>query len=122
MKVSGVTATYYYTQDLERATQFYTQLLGSAPTEALPGIFSEWVFENDSAFGVYAGQQFRPSDGVMFIVDDVPAAVATCKSNGVDIDDHIEETGRCSMAFGRDADGNGFILHTHKAGYAAVAG
>ncbi len=114
MQISGITASYYWATDLERATGFYTELLGKPPTSAMPNVFSEWVFADDTAFGIYAGDEFRSSDGVMFMVDDVPAAVAECKARGVQINDRIEETPVCWMAFGSDTEGNGFILHKHK--------
>jgi len=112
--ISGITASYYSVQDLVRATAFYTDLLGTAPTMAAPDAFSEWVFADDTAFGLYASKSFRPSDGVMFVVDDVPAAVAELKARGVKMSDHIEDTPVCWMAFGSDSEGNGFILHKHK--------
>ncbi len=114
MTVSGITASYYSVQDLARATAFYTDLLGKPPSMAAPDAFSEWVFADDTAFGLYASQSFRPSDGVMFVVDDVPAAVAELKARGVKMSDHIEDTPVCWMAFGTDSEGNGFILLKHK--------
>ena len=115
MNISGITATYYSVQDLARATAFYADLLAKPPTSAMPDTFSEWVFADDTAFGLYHGSGFRPSDGVMFVVDDVPAAVAELKARGVKMSDHIEDTPVCWMAFGTDSEGNGFILHKHKA-------
>ena len=114
MKISGITASYYSAQDMDRATAFYSELLGQPPSMSQPGTFSEWVFSDDTAFGLYKGREFRASDGVMFVVDDVPAAVAELKARGVAMSDHIEETPVCWMAFGSDPEGNGFILHKHK--------
>ncbi len=114
MNISGITASYYGVEDLARATAFYTDLLAVPPTAAMPDGFSEWVFADDTAFGLYKSGSFRPSDGVMFVVDDVPAAVAELKARGVQMSDHIEETPVCWMAFGSDSEGNGFILHQHK--------
>ncbi len=115
MTISGIAASYYSVQDLARATAFYTDLIGAPPTVAMPEAFSEWVLGDDAAFGLYNSGNFRPSDGVMFAVDDVPAAVAELKARGVQMNDHIEETPVCWMAFGSDSEGNGFILHKHKA-------
>lgn len=114
MTVKGIAASYYWVHDLDRATAFYTTLLGAAPTGAYPGVFSEWVLGDGAAFGLYKGEEYRPSDGVMFEVDDVPATVAACKERGVAFRGEIEETPVCWMAFGADSEGNGFILHHHK--------
>jgi methylmalonyl-CoA/ethylmalonyl-CoA epimerase len=116
MHVSGIAASYYWAKDLERATAFYTMLLGAPPTASMPGIFAEWVLADDAAFGIYhgAGEGFKPSNSVMFAVDDVAAAVADAKTHGIPIAEHIEETPVCWMAFGTDSEGNGFILHARK--------
>jgi predicted enzyme related to lactoylglutathione lyase len=112
--VSGIDASYYWAHDLDRATAFYTTLLGAPPTATYPGVFSEWVFADDTAFGLYKGEEFHAADGVMFSVDDVAAAVAECKARGVNFRGGIEDTPACWMAFGQDSEGNGFILHKRK--------
>lgn len=116
MNVHGIDATYYYAHDLDRATAFYTTLLGNEPTGHHPGMYSEWVFPGGEAFGLYKSENPQTGDGVMFAVDDVPAAVAECRARGVEFtgDGHIEETPACFMAFGKDTEGNGFILHHRK--------
>ncbi len=118
-KVSGIDASYYYVKDLDRATKFYTELLGAEPTLAFPGMVSEWTFPNGESFGVYKPTEtsgFTPGGGVMFVVDDVPAAVAAHMARGVKFhgEGHVEETPVCHMAFGEDTEGNGFILHKRK--------
>jgi predicted enzyme related to lactoylglutathione lyase len=117
-KVSGIDASYYYVQDLDRATKFYTELLGAEPTLAFPGMVSEWTFPNGESFGLYKPNEseFRPSGGIMFVVEDVPAAVAEHMARGVKFhgEGHIEETPVCHMAFGEDTEGNGFIFHKRK--------
>jgi len=114
MKVNGIDASYYWVEDLGRATAFYTSLFGAPPTTGYEGMFSEWVFADDNAFGLYKGEEFKKSDGVMFNVDDVAAAVTAAKANGVMFEGKIEDTPACYMAFGRDTEGNGFILHRRK--------
>ncbi len=115
MKISGITASYYWAKDLDRATTFYSDLLGMPPTMAMPEVFSEWVFADNTAFGIYKGEEFRSSDGVMFIVDDVAAAIKELEAKGVEVTTEVEETPVCWMGFGSDSEGNGFILHKHKA-------
>jgi catechol 2,3-dioxygenase-like lactoylglutathione lyase family enzyme len=113
--ITGIDATYYLAKDLERATSFYTALLGP-PTMAMPGMVSEWTFAGGESFGLYQphdAADFHPSGGVLFHVGDIKAAVAAAKAAGVSFDDDgkIEETPVCYMAFGRDDDGNGFLFH-----------
>jgi predicted enzyme related to lactoylglutathione lyase len=117
-KVSGIDATYYTVKDLDRATAFYTKLLGVEPTMQFPGMVSEWTLGDDQAFGLYKSSdpeaEFRPGGGVMFIVDDVQAARDAHKAAGVKFHGEIEDTPVCHMAFGEDSEGNGFILHKRK--------
>lgn len=70
MKVNGIDASYYYAKDLDRATAFYTWLFGSDPTIAFPDLLSEWTFAGGESFGLYKGEHFEKSDGIMFAVDD----------------------------------------------------
>jgi predicted enzyme related to lactoylglutathione lyase len=117
-KVHGIDATYYTVKDLDRATAFYTTLLGAAPNIQVPDMISEWTLGDDNSFGLYkppAGEgEFHPSGGVMFVVDDVAAAVSAHKVAGVTFHGDIEDTPMCHMAFGQDSEGNGFILHKRK--------
>jgi len=118
-RVNGIDASYYYVQDLDRATKFYTELLGQEPAMSVPGMVTEWTFSGGETFGLYkptSADGFSTGGGVMFAVDDVPAAVAAHSARGVKFsgDGHIEETPVCFMAFGEDTEGNGFILHRHK--------
>lgn len=114
MKVSGVDATFYGCTDLDRATKFYADLLGMEPTVHFPPIVSEWTFPGGESFGVYKGETFKPSDGVMFHVGDVAKAVDELRKTGIAVHEHIEDTPVCHMAFGTDSEGNGFILHRRK--------
>ena len=116
-KVSGIDASYYYVKDLDRATKFYTELLGAAPSFGIPGMVSEWTFPGGETFGLYkpsSPEGFSTGGGIMFAVDDVHEAVKAHKARGVEIEDHIEDTPVCFMAFGTDSEGNGFILHKRK--------
>jgi predicted enzyme related to lactoylglutathione lyase len=117
MKVQAIDATFYTVKDLDTCTKFYAQVLGFEPTLAVPQLVSEWTFPGGESFGIYKSPEGRVSgSGVMFQVDDVAAAVETCKSFGVKFDDdgHIEETPGCHMAFANDPEGNHFMLHKRK--------
>lgn len=115
--VTGIDATYYLVKDLERATAFYTKLLGTAPTMAFPGMASEWTFPGGSTFGLYQPDDgWHAASGVMFSVPDMAAAIAAAKTIGVKFadDGKIEETPVCLMAFAEDSEGNTFLLHQPK--------
>lgn len=114
MTVTGIDASLYYAHDLDRAVSFYTHLLGMAPETLVPQTFAEWVFPGGEAFGIYKGEQYRPGNGIMFAVPDVAEAVTDLKARGVPFTGGIEDTPVCHMAFGRDSEGNGFILHQRK--------
>ncbi|GAC1501305.1 MAG: hypothetical protein NVS1B14_05640 [Vulcanimicrobiaceae bacterium] len=116
MKVSGIDATYYTVKDIKGLTKFYTDLLGQPPV-ASQDQFSEWVFADGGAFGLYRMSEGEPSAGgsVMFAVDDVAAAIAENKKRGVKFhDDDVTDTPVCQMAFGEDPEGNQFIFHKRK--------
>lgn len=116
--VTGVDATYYLVKDLERATRFYTSLLGAEPSMTFPDIVAEWTFPGGTSFGIYKPEEdWRRSGGVLFNVSDLDAAIAAAKAGGVTLDDDgkIEETPVCRMAFGEDTEGNTFVLHQPKA-------
>ena len=116
-RVKGIDATYYTTKDLAKSTKFYSELFGMEPTMHMANLFSEWTFPGDESFGLYQNaEDFHASGGVMFAVDDPAAFVSAAKARGVHFDDggKLEETPACHMAFGRDDEGNGFIIHRRK--------
>lgn len=115
--VTDVNATYYLVKDLDRATEFYTKLLGGPPAMTFPDMVAEWSFPSGSAFGLYKPEdEWRKSGGVLFNVPDLKAAIEAAKADGVAFDDDgkIEETPICFMAFGEDCEGNTFVLHQRK--------
>ena len=116
MKVHGIDASYYWVKDLPRAIDFYTWLVGSPPSASMPDVFAEWTFPGGESFGLYKGERYVRSDGVMFAVDDVKAALDAIKGRGIDVTGHIEDTPVCFMGFAEDSEGNGFILHHRKSG------
>src|ERR1700730_2045338 len=95
-KVKGLDASYYTVKDLGSQTKFYTDLLGFEPTLAVPDLVAEWTFPNGGAtFGLYKSSSGESwGSGAMFAVDDVAAAVAECKTRGVEFgeDGAITET------------------------------
>lgn len=118
-KVKGVDAAYYFVKDLDRATRFYSDLLGFEPTLTVPGMVAEWTFAGDETFGIYKpsdGDDWHSGHGMLFAVEDINSAVADYKKRGVKFDDEgkVEESPACFMAFAEDTEGNRFIVHQRK--------
>jgi predicted enzyme related to lactoylglutathione lyase len=118
--VHGVDTSVYLVKDFNRAIAFYSNLLGFEPTMSGRGIFAEWTFPGGETFGIVKPPDtpWAPGLGVHFGVDDIKAAVAACKSQGIKFDDdgEIIETPGCFLAFADDSEGNHFILHQLKSG------
>lgn len=119
IRVTGIDATYYTVQDLAGCTEFYSKVLGLAPTVAMPNFFTEWTFEDGSSFGLYGSEQ-KPqsrSGSAMFRVADVAQAAAHLKelnALGQHGGEDFSEFPTCFMAFGQDPEGNQFIIHKRK--------
>lgn len=57
---------------------------------------------------------FQPSNGILFAVDDLEAAVSAVKARGISV--HLEhETPVCFLAMISDTEGNTVTLHKRKA-------
>jgi catechol 2,3-dioxygenase-like lactoylglutathione lyase family enzyme len=114
--VRGIDASYYMTKDLDVSTKFYNDLLGMEPTVHVPGMFAEYTFPGGESFGIYKSDNFYESGTVMFRVDDVASFVKAAVAKGVHFhgDGFVDETPVCHMAFGRDPDGNHFMVHKVK--------
>ena len=115
--VRGVDTTAYLVKDLPRATKFYTDFFGFAPTLSF-GVGAEWTFPTGETFGIVKPPEapWEKGGGVHFGVDDVNAAVAAGKAKGITfVDDaKVYETPGCFLAFALDSEGNEFILHERK--------
>lgn len=116
--IKGVDTVAYLVKDVDRATKFYTDLLGFAPTLTFLPIGVEWTFPTGETFGIVKPPTapWEKGGGVHFGVDDIKQAVAACKSNGISFADDakIYETPGCFLAFAHDSEGNEFILHEIK--------
>jgi len=115
--ITGIDASYYITKDLNKATEFYSNLFGIPPTMQVPDMVTEFTFAGGETFGLYMPEdksEWRPSGGLLFHVEDIKAARAAAESIGAKFDDHEEETPMCFMAFGQDPEGSMFILHQTK--------
>jgi predicted enzyme related to lactoylglutathione lyase len=115
--ITGIDATYYLVKNLDKATTFYSALLGAEPAMHVPKMVSEWTFAGGETFGIYQPEKesdWNPSGGILFHVADIAASIEASKALGVKFSAPTEETPICHMAFGDDPEGNHFILHQLK--------
>jgi predicted enzyme related to lactoylglutathione lyase len=115
--ITGIDATYYLTKDLRQATAFYAGLFGRGPDMYVENTVAEWTFAGGESFGLYQPQdskEWHSSSGVLFHVANLQDSREAARGAGAMFDDHLEDTPMCYMAFGRDPEGNRFILHQPK--------
>jgi len=120
VNVTGVDFIAIPTQDFERASEFYGEVLGLERSkrwgdmpagEYETGNLTLALMQSD-AFG----QTFAPNSGAIALqVPDVAAARAELESKGVEFLADTLDSGVCHMAFFNDPDGNPFILHNRYA-------
>ena len=114
MQVERVDFVSFLTQDIPRAKQFYSDVLGleietagESDMEFRAGQVTLDVFDPSSI-----GQPFAPSPaGMALRVSDVDGARAELEAKGVVFDGDTIQTSVCRMAFFKDPDGNALILH-----------
>jgi catechol 2,3-dioxygenase-like lactoylglutathione lyase family enzyme len=122
IEVEQVDFVSFLTEDIARAKQFYSEILGleietQGPDdmEFRAGQVTLDIFNPTSQ-----GQAFSPSlGGVALRVPDVAAARKALEAKSVAFDGETIDTGVCHMAFFRDPDGNVLMLHRR---YAPVEG
>lgn len=115
IKISGIDVTTYLTKDPDRALEFYRDVL-ELPVSWRSERGAEFELPDGSTFGLWQMEDgsWRSSGIVMFSVPDVKAAADYFRERGAHIAPEIEENDNCSMAFGKDPEGNEFILHQRK--------
>ena len=114
MQVEHVDFVSFLTQDIARAKEFYSEVLGleletegDSDMEFRVGQVTLDVFDPSSI-----GQPFAVSPaGLALRVADVDAARAELEAKGVVFDGETIETGVCRMASFKDPDGNALLLH-----------
>ena len=114
MQVERVDFVSFLTQDMARAKQFYSEILGleiesedESDMELSCGQVTLDIFDPSSI-----GQEFAPSPaGLALRVPDVDAARAELEAKGVVFDGDTIETGVCRQAWFKDPDGNSLMLH-----------
>ncbi|TAM61942.1 hypothetical protein EPN52_01500 [bacterium] len=113
--ISGIAATYYPVEDVERATSFWRDVMNLKLTAQFDQ-GAEFELPDGSAFGLWkpTEEAFHASGWVMFSVPDIQAAVPHFRDRGVEIEGEIYDSPGCMMAFCRDTEGNQFMLHQSK--------
>jgi catechol 2,3-dioxygenase-like lactoylglutathione lyase family enzyme len=114
VNVERVDFVSFLTQDIQRAKQFYTDVLGlemesegESDMELRCGQVTLDIFDPSSI-----GQPFAPSPaGLALRVPDVDAARAELEAKGVQFDGETIETSVCRQAWFKDPDGNSLMLH-----------
>ncbi|HEY5341291.1 MAG TPA: VOC family protein [Candidatus Aquilonibacter sp.] len=117
-KITGMDLSGYMVQDAARAIAFYRDVLGLEPAFLYPdNRGAEYELPDGTTFGLWGGggkvMPFQPSNGILFAVDDLAAAVAAVKAAGVKVIMETE-TPVCFMAMINDAEGNTVTLHKRK--------
>ena len=121
--ISGIDRVEYMALDATRAIAFYRDVLGLALESLAPDESgAEFALADGSTFGLWSdpGAPFQPSQGVLFAVDDLDAAVTALEARGVVILRRME-TPFCTMAFIHDTEGNEITLHQRKAAASGAA-
>jgi catechol 2,3-dioxygenase-like lactoylglutathione lyase family enzyme len=104
------------TQDAERATAFYTDVLGLEQDEhTLDKPFSEFDI-GGTTLSVWdpstAGREFHANTNAIALhTDDVKGLREQLEGKGVQFFGDVVDTGVCHMAFFADVDGNPLMLH-----------
>jgi catechol 2,3-dioxygenase-like lactoylglutathione lyase family enzyme len=114
MQVERVDFVSFLTQDIPRAKQFYSEILGLEIESEGPDDmeFRAGQVTLDVFNPASQGQPFAPNLGGMALrVPDVDAARAELESKGVVFDGETVQTSVCRMAFFHDPDGNLLMLH-----------
>jgi predicted enzyme related to lactoylglutathione lyase len=114
VKVERVDFVSFLTQDIPRAKQFYSEVLGleiesegESDMEFKAGQVTLDIFDPSSI-----GQPFAPSPaGLALRVPDVDEARAELEAKGVVFDGETIQTSVCRQAWFKDPDGNALMLH-----------
>ena len=116
--IAGIDLSGYMCQDAPRAIAFYRDVLGLEPSRIYPDDRgAEFDLPDGTSFGLWGGggkvMPFQPSNGILFAVDDLDAAVGALKARGIPIN-YATETAACFMAMFSDTEGNSVVLHKRK--------
>ncbi|HVA28760.1 MAG TPA: VOC family protein, partial [Candidatus Baltobacteraceae bacterium] len=90
VQISGMDLSGYMVKDAARAIAFYREVFDLEPALVYPeGRGAEYELPDGSTFGLWGGggkvMPFQPSNGILFTVADVDAAVATVQARNIPI-------------------------------------
>jgi predicted enzyme related to lactoylglutathione lyase len=116
--ITGLDLSGYMVKDAPRAIAFYRDVLGLEPSRIYPeDRGAEYDLPDGTTFGLWGGggkvMPFQPSNGILFAVDDLDAAVEDLTAGGVPVLMQ-NETPNCRMAMIADTEGNDIFLHKRK--------
>ena len=108
--------------DQERAMQFYGEILGLERDPKSSSDWPEYTLGNVTLALEFPERIGRPMENTPFgaiaiRVADVAEARAELEQSGVEFEGDTFDSGVCHMAFFRDPDGNGLMLHRRYAPY-----
>lgn len=117
-KITGMDLSGYMVKDAPRAIAFYRDVLGLEPVFVYPNDRgAEYELADGTTFGLWGGggavMPFQPSNGILFAVDDLDAAVSAVKARNLPVLMQ-HETPSCFMAMIHDTEGNIVTLHKRK--------
>lgn len=118
ISLRGIDFSGYMCRDAARAIAFYREVFGLEPSLVYPeGRGAEYDLPDGNTFGLWGGggkvMPFQPSNGILFAVDDLQAAIANVIARGIAIR-YQTETPLCTMAMIGDSEGNTVTLHQRK--------
>ena len=118
IRIRGLDLSGYMVQDAPRAIAFYRNVFGLEPTLVYPeDRGAEYDLPDGATFGLWGGggkvMPFQPSNGILFAVDDLDAAVAQLAARDIAVRFQTE-TPFCRLAMISDSEGNIVTLHQRK--------
>jgi uncharacterized protein YndB with AHSA1/START domain/predicted enzyme related to lactoylglutathione lyase len=119
VRINGIDLSGYMVKDAPRAIAWYRTVLGLEPSMIYPeDRGAEYELPDGTVFGLWGGggkvMPFQPSNGILFAVDDLDAALTQLAPHGIPVQ-FRSETPNCYLAMISDSEGNSVTLHQRKA-------
>jgi predicted enzyme related to lactoylglutathione lyase len=114
--VTGVDFVPFSTQDIDKAVEFYGEVLGLRRSVYIPDRQYAEFETGNVTLSIVVGEAMGIGHSVNALalalhVDDVAEARSALEQRGVEFHGDILDTGVCHMAFFADPDGNALMLH-----------